>query len=61
MEEALLLFTVSAVAGATAGLTQLDGVGLVSRSLTVWRESVFAISAPAAAMPAVGAAILAGP
>lgn len=52
--EALLLFTVSAVAGATAGLTQLDGVGLVSRSLTVWLESVFAIGAPAATMPASG-------
>jgi len=52
--EALLLFTVSAVAGATAGLTQLDGVGLVSRSLTVWLESVFAIGAPAATMPVSG-------
>ncbi len=43
--DALLWFAVSAVAGATAGLTRLDGIGLISASLTVWLDSAFTAGA----------------
>lgn len=52
--EAALWFAVGAIAGATAGLTKLDGLGLVSASLTMWLDSALTTGAPVPASTMLG-------